>query len=1108
MKNSLFLIALMLFWAVVSSEAQTRKRLPEPINLPDEIEYAPSISADGSTLIFQSGRYGIFVNAARKVPKINSEGNQMEILNQESTHFFGIYEAKRHRSGQWMPPTPIQSINRFDTGMTPVMGGPSISYDGNLLFFFANYTSRGIGYGREDIYYSIRQKEGWSEPINIGPEINTAGYEGFPSISSDGKRLYFVRENLTKKGETEQVCYSIMMSEKNREGKWKRPIELPAPVNMDCEKAPRIMADNRTLVYSSLKKGGKGDFDLFMSVFQDDGTWSTPKPLDFINTKRSDQHVAISACGDLMYYVSDGDIYTVPVPEELRPFKMATIQGYITDSLNGKPIATRIVVTESATNIPYAILESNASDGRFTVLVPTNGEYVLSVNEKDYRTKSIAIKKDLYINCEVIKRDFPLQSLKNGQIAKSDDIIILKDEPVVAQVEPTPTPPSSSKPKPPVEEEVIAESKVEGPTIEKLSAEQAAEKRLAQLTIEDSLKRQRDAALLAQNTSKPTEDTPNATNTAQNQEVVVNIPNQQNTGATPSQNKESETLNVVVLVRDAETDSLMANASVLITDLTKGHQYESFYSTIAKGRVVQIPPQSSISIKATAQGYTTAEAAVKDISSDKRLALKIRKIKPSILKITVSDLVSGALLPKANVTVSSKTTGEVEEMTLLTGRTELSYTKSDALKLTATADGYTSVSKDLVIEIAEAGKIYEFEAKIERISYALKASAIDLETSEKLSKANFRLVAKANNATTPLTTNPQTGIGTTPLPGPGQYELFCEVEGYTSKSQPLTIDKEQNEVVFKLSKLPKKTIALPVSIIDQYTGEAVGGQLNVAGAKIVQISPPLLNTTEGEKITISVKAEGYTAATQHWIASDTLTKPLVIRLAKGGYEFTFRTLNDKTRKPILDADFTVVTADTKQRVSAETTYDKTVVVLAPSKDYLLIVKAEGYQNYQALFKTQEALRNNALRKDLFLIPIESTPAQASTAATAPKVIESKTFGTIEKGKAIVLNNIYFDQSSPVLRPESFKELDELAHILQENASIRIEIRGHTDNVGDFDLNVKLSRDRCQSVVEYLNKKGINASRMQTVGRGPLDPVAPNNTEENRKKNRRVEFVVL
>lgn len=122
--------------------------------------------------------------------------------------------------------------------------------------------------------------------------------------------------------------------------------------------------------------------------------------------------------------------------------------------------------------------------------------------------------------------------------------------------------------------------------------------------------------------------------------------------------------------------------------------------------------------------------------------------------------------------------------------------------------------------------------------------------------------------------------------------------------------------------------------------------------------------------------------------------------------------------------------------------------------------------------------------------------------------EAPAFEKLEKGKIFTLNNIYFDQSSSILKPESSTELDALAAVLSQNPSTRVEIRGHTDNVGDFDLNVKLSRERCQSVVDYLIKKGINASRLQIVGRGPIDSVVPNTTEENRKKNRRVELVVL
>ena len=95
-----------------------------------------------------------------------------------------------------------------------------------------------------------------------------------------------------------------------------------------------------------------------------------------------------------------------------------------------------------------------------------------------------------------------------------------------------------------------------------------------------------------------------------------------------------------------------------------------------------------------------------------------------------------------------------------------------------------------------------------------------------------------------------------------------------------------------------------------------------------------------------------------------------------------------------------------------------------------------------------------------------------------------------------------------MKKESFPELDQLIKILVDNPTLKIEIKGHTDNVGDFNLNVKLSKDRCDSVIEYLVKNKIEKLRLQATGRGSLDPISANNTEENRQKNRRVEFVVL
>ncbi len=109
---------------------------------------------------------------------------------------------------------------------------------------------------------------------------------------------------------------------------------------------------------------------------------------------------------------------------------------------------------------------------------------------------------------------------------------------------------------------------------------------------------------------------------------------------------------------------------------------------------------------------------------------------------------------------------------------------------------------------------------------------------------------------------------------------------------------------------------------------------------------------------------------------------------------------------------------------------------------------------------------------------------------------------------IRINNIFFDYNESTLKPESFLELDRLYNVLNSNPGIKVEISGHTDNVGSDEYNNILSQSRSESVKDYLVKKGINAGRIISKGYGKSNPVATNDTEEGRQLNRRVEFKIL
>jgi OmpA-OmpF porin, OOP family len=107
-----------------------------------------------------------------------------------------------------------------------------------------------------------------------------------------------------------------------------------------------------------------------------------------------------------------------------------------------------------------------------------------------------------------------------------------------------------------------------------------------------------------------------------------------------------------------------------------------------------------------------------------------------------------------------------------------------------------------------------------------------------------------------------------------------------------------------------------------------------------------------------------------------------------------------------------------------------------------------------------------------------------------------------------LNNVYFDTGKATLKPSSYAELNDLVEYMKLKPSVKIEVAGHTDDVGDDAANMKLSQDRAQAVKAYLMKKGIAADRIVAKGYGETRPVATNETPEGRQKNRRTEVTIL
>ncbi|MDH5250300.1 MAG: OmpA family protein, partial [Cyclobacteriaceae bacterium] len=135
--------------------------------------------------------------------------------------------------------------------------------------------------------------------------------------------------------------------------------------------------------------------------------------------------------------------------------------------------------------------------------------------------------------------------------------------------------------------------------------------------------------------------------------------------------------------------------------------------------------------------------------------------------------------------------------------------------------------------------------------------------------------------------------------------------------------------------------------------------------------------------------------------------------------------------------------------------------------------------------------------------------------TSDKVIEGNDFNLdpirvamLQQNTSIVLNNLFFDFDKAVLRPESYPELNRIVTLMEERNAMQIEISGHTDAQGPDWYNMRLSERRANAVVQYLLDKGIGKERMAVLFFGESQPIDTNETEEGRRRNRRVEFKIL
>jgi outer membrane protein OmpA-like peptidoglycan-associated protein len=196
---------------------------------------------------------------------------------------------------------------------------------------------------------------------------------------------------------------------------------------------------------------------------------------------------------------------------------------------------------------------------------------------------------------------------------------------------------------------------------------------------------------------------------------------------------------------------------------------------------------------------------------------------------------------------------------------------------------------------------------------------------------------------------------------------------------------------------------------------------------------------------------------------------------------------DEESKARLDARFELIELGSSKTV-AESHSDRLtgefLLALPTEKNYALNVSKDGY----LFFSENFSLSGTNSQKTPFVKNIPLKP--------------------IKVGEAVVLKNIFFDTDKYILKDESLAELQKLLALLQKNPRLKIEISGHTDNVGSETHNLELSGNRANAVYQYLVAHSIAATRLTYIGYGLSQPIDVNTTEQGRANNRRTEFKVI
>jgi len=359
-----------------TADALTPVAISDSINTSAE-EYSPVMTADGKIIYF-----------VRTVWDKNY-GNTED-----------IYYSVKQPDGTWIRALPVGELNHPATNEAM----QSVSADGTKLIFFRS----GI------LYTTNKTRDGWTQPVALPSTINIANWQSDAMITGDGRAMLFSAQ---KQVENEiNTSVNIFVSLQDEYDNWTEPIDLGPSINTPgLERKPFLHPDMHTLYFSSDGHGTIGDLDVFKSTrLKDDSwtEWSTPVNLGLqVNSTRQDWGYKISTDGTMAYYSNGNDLFMIDLPESMRPNAVATISGKVSDETN-TAVGVTIRWEDLNTHENIGQSQTDPNDGSFYLVLPLGKNYGYYIDDERYFPLSNNIDLSKEKNNVSIEKNIHLTSYK------------------------------------------------------------------------------------------------------------------------------------------------------------------------------------------------------------------------------------------------------------------------------------------------------------------------------------------------------------------------------------------------------------------------------------------------------------------------------------------------------------------------------------------------------------------------------------------------------------------------------------------------------------------------------------------------------------------------